>query len=94
MHCAVRLDLTLVELPPEEARIRRRTVRPPQKFFNPQQVNALGRQTLQRQRFPGMDLNGNYFEGNCFHDGYLLKEVNVGSMAKPCGEETQIQQVW
>ena len=77
-------DLTLAELPPEEARIRRKTVRPPQKFFNPQEVTALGRHSLRRQRFPGLDIYCDYFEGSYFHDGYLLKEMTVGSMIKPC----------
>lgn len=81
-----RLDLTLSNLPPEEARIRRRTVRPPQKFFNEQELAAMGKQRL-RQRFPAMDLNCDYFENNYYHDGYLLKEVTVGSMVKPCTDE-------
>jgi len=28
-----------------------------------------------------------FFEGNYYHDGYLLKEVTVGTMVKPCGED-------
>lgn len=82
-----RLDLTLSDLPPEEARIRRRTVRPPQKFFNAQELAALGKPSINRQRFPGMDLFCDYYEGNFYHDGYLLKEVTVGSMIKPCADE-------
>lgn len=88
IQCVPRLDLTLSELPPEEAKIRRRTVKPPQKFFNPQDVAAMGKQNLARQRFPGMnDLYCDFFEGNYYSDGYLLKEVTVGTMVKPCGEE-------
>lgn len=87
VQCVPRLDLTLADLPPEEARARRRTVRPPQKFFNPQEVAALGRQSLRRQRFPGLDIFCDYFEGNYYHDGYLLKEMTVGSMVKPCTED-------
>jgi len=87
VQCVPRLDLTLADLPPEEARVRRRTVRPPQKFFNAQEVAALGRQSLRRQRFPGMDLYCDYFEGNYYHDGYLLKEMTVGSMIKPTTED-------
>jgi transcription elongation factor SPT5 len=87
VQCVPRLDLTLSDLPPEEARARRRTVRPPMKFFNPQDVAALGRQTLRRQRFPGLDIYCDYFEGNYYHDGYLLKEMTVGSMVKPCTED-------
>lgn len=87
VQCVPRLDLTLSDLPPEEARIRRRTVRPPQKFFNAQEVAALGRQSLRRQRFPGLDIYCDYFEGNYYNDGYLLKEMTVGSMVKPCSEE-------
>jgi len=87
IQCVPRIDLTLSDLPPEEARVRRRTVRPPQKFFNPQEVAALGKHTL-RQRFPGMgDIYCDYFEGNYYNDGYLLKEVTVGTMVKPCGED-------
>ena len=88
IQCVPRLDLTLSELPAEEARIRRRTVRPPQKFFNAQEIAALGKQSLKRQRFPGMDsLYCDFFENNFYHDGYLLKEVTVGSMVKPCSAE-------
>ena len=87
VQCVPRLDLTLADLPPEEARLRRRTVRPPQKFFSPPEVHALGRHSLKRQRFPGLDIYCDYFEGNYFHDGYLLKEVTVGSMAKPTGDD-------
>jgi transcription elongation factor SPT5 len=87
VQCVPRLDLTLSDLPPEEARTRRRTVRPPMKFFNPQDVAAMGRQTLRRQRFPGLDIYCDYFEGNYYHDGYLLKEMTVGSMVKPCTDD-------
>jgi transcription elongation factor SPT5 len=86
VQCVPRLDLTLADLPPEEARIRRRTIRPPQKFFNEQEVAAMGRQRL-RQRFPGLDIYCDYLENNYYHDGYLLKEVTVGSMIKPCTDE-------
>ena len=87
VQCVPRLDLSLADLPPEEARARRRTIRPPMKFFNPQEVAALGRQSLRRQRYPGLDLYCDYFEGNYYHDGYLLKEMTVGSMVKPCTDE-------
>jgi len=98
IQCVPRLDLTLSDLPPEEAKIRRRTVKPPQKFFVSQEVASLGKQSLTRQRFPGgvgiMGLGSgsadnycDFFEGNYYHDGYLLKEVTVGTMVKPCGED-------
>lgn len=88
IQCVPRIDLTLSDLPPEEAKIRRRTVRPAQKFFNAQEVVALGKNTFGRQRFPGLgDIYCDYFEGNYYHDGYLLKEVSVGTMIKPCAEE-------
>ncbi len=87
IQCVPRIDLTLSDLPADEARIRRRTVKPPQKFFNAQEIAALGKQSLTRQRFPGMDIYCDFFEGNYYHDGYLLKEVTVGTMVKPCGED-------
>lgn len=87
VQCVPRLDLTLSDLAPEEARKRRRNIRPPQKFFNAQEVQALGRQTLKRQRFPGLDTSCDYFEGNYYDDGYLVKEMTVGSMIKPCTDE-------
>jgi transcription elongation factor SPT5 len=34
-----------------------------------------------------MDFYCSYFENNYYHDGYLLKEVTVGSMVKPCTDE-------
>ena len=86
VQCVPRVDLTLSSLPPEEARVRRRTVRPPQKFFNPQEVAAMGKQSLNRQRFPGLDIFCDHFEGSYYSDGYLLKEMTVGSMVKPCTE--------
>lgn len=82
-----RLDLALNDLPPEEARLRRKTIRPPQKFFNSVEVGAMGKQTLKRQRFPGLDIFCDYFEGNYFQDGYMIKEMTVGSMVKPCSDE-------
>lgn len=86
VQCVPRLDFTLLDMSPEEARIRRKTVRPPQKFFNDQELATLDRQIV-RQRFPGMDLFCSVFENNYYNDGYLLKEVTVGSMVKPCTEE-------
>lgn len=86
IQCVPRLDLTLANLNPDEARIRRRTVRPPQKFFNASEIRALGR-LVQRQRFPGLNDNCDYYEGSYYHDGYLLKEVTVGSVIKNCTEE-------
>mmetsp|Transcript_15570 Transcript_15570/g.26001 ORF Transcript_15570/g.26001 Transcript_15570/m.26001 type:complete len:784 (+) Transcript_15570:3-2354(+) len=81
-----RLDLTLSDLPPEQARIRRRTVRPPQKFFNAQEIAGMGKQTM-RQRFPGLDIFCDFFEGNYYHDGYQLKEMTVGTMVKKVTSE-------
>lgn len=89
VQCVPRLDYTLADLAPEEARKRRRNIRPPQKFFSAQEVQALGRQTLKRQRFPGLDTSCDYFEGNYYDDGYLVKEMTVGSMIKPCTDEDQ-----
>ena len=83
IQCVPRLDLTLADLSPEEAKIRRRTVRPPQKFFNPEDITALKRE-FTRQRFPISNEICDYFEGSYYHDGYLLKEVTVGTMIKPC----------
>ncbi|GKY96016.1 hypothetical protein MPSEU_000562100 [Mayamaea pseudoterrestris] len=86
IQCVPRLDLTLSDLTPEEARVRRKTVRPPQKFFHVQEIAALGKHSL-RQRFPGLDLYCDYFEGNYYKDGYLLKEMAVGTMVKPTTDE-------
>lgn len=90
-QCVPRLDLAAYNLSPEEARIRRRTVRPPMKFFNSQEVASmgdLGRSSVARQRFPGLDnVVCDYFEGNYYHEGYLLKEMTVGSMVKTCTDD-------
>ena len=80
-----RLDLTLLDLPPEQARIRRK-IKPPQKFFNQQEVVSMGRQVI-RQPFRPLDLYCDFFENNYYDDGYMLKEVTVGSMVKPCTED-------
>lgn len=87
IQCVPRLDLTLSDLPPEEARAKRRNVRPPQKFFNSQEIAALGKHSLNRQRYPPLGIMCDYFEGNYYHDGYLLKEMTVGSMVKPCTDD-------
>ena len=87
IQCVPRLDHTLADLPPDQARNRRKNVRPPQKFFNSQEVAALGRTTFRRQKFPGLDLQCDNYDGNYFYDGYLLKEMTVGSMVKPCTED-------
>ena len=88
VQCVPRLDLAALSLPPDEARIRRKTVRPPQKFFSEQELAALGyADRRHRQRFPGMDIYCDSFENNYYHDGYMLKEVTVGSMVKPCTGE-------
>jgi len=84
IQCVPRLDLTLSDLPPEEAKIRRRTVKPPQKFFNAAEIAAVGKHLL-RQRFPGLsDMMCDYFDGNYYTDGYLMKEVTIGTVVKPC----------
>ncbi len=84
IQCVPRLDLTLSDLPAEEAKVRRRTVKPAQKFFNAQEVAAMGKHLL-RQRFPGLnDLMCDYYDGNYYHEGYLLKEVTIGTVVKPC----------
>ena len=88
VQCVPRLDLAALSLPPQEARARRKVVRPPQKFFSEQELAALGyADRRHRQRFPGMDIYCDYFENNYYHDGYMLKEVTVGSMVKPCTSE-------
>jgi transcription elongation factor SPT5 len=83
VQCLPRLDLTLSELPPEE-RSRRKAIRPPQKFFSSQEVIARGKHDVGRQRFPALGKMCDFFEGNYFEDGYLLKEMTVGNMVKPC----------
>ena len=87
VQCVPRLDLTLGDLSAEEARMRRRTVRPPQKFFSPQELKAMGKHNILRQLFPGLNAYCYVFEGNFYEDGYLLKEMTVGSMVKPCTDE-------
>lgn len=84
IQCVPRLDLGLSDLTPEEAKVRRRTVKPPQKFFNAQEVASMGKHLI-RQRFPGLsDIMCDFFDGNYYHDGYLLKEVTIGTVVKPC----------
>jgi transcription elongation factor SPT5 len=46
----------------------------------------MGRQVM-RQYFRALDRNCDFFENNYYHDGYLLKEVTVGSMIKPSTED-------
>eukprot|EP00546_Thalassionema_frauenfeldii_P004555 CAMPEP_0178917180 /NCGR_PEP_ID=MMETSP0786-20121207/13100_1 /TAXON_ID=186022 /ORGANISM="Thalassionema frauenfeldii, Strain CCMP 1798" /LENGTH=1094 /DNA_ID=CAMNT_0020590695 /DNA_START=80 /DNA_END=3364 /DNA_ORIENTATION=- len=82
-----RLDLTLSRLSQEKARIRRRTVKPPQKFFNLEEVAAVGAGNATRTRFPGQDIQCDFYDGNYYHDGYQLKEMAVGTMIKKISAE-------
>lgn len=86
VQCVPRLDLALIGMNPDDARVRRKTVRPPQKFYNEQEIGALHGERV-RQRFPALDIFCDLFENNFYSDGYLLKEVTVGSMVKPTTEE-------
>ena len=49
LECAIQyvscLDLALSDLPPKEAKIRQCAVKPPQKFFNAQEIVATGKQS-------------------------------------------------
>jgi transcription elongation factor SPT5 len=48
----------------------------------------MGNQYGLRQRFPGMnDVMCDFFDGNYYSDGYLLKEVTIGTVVKPCTAE-------
>ena len=87
IQCVPRLDLVLSDLPPEEAKVRRNTVRPPQKFFNSQDIIARGKHDLERRRYPPLGIMCDYYDNNYYESGYLLKEMTVGSMVKPCTED-------
>jgi len=83
IQCVPRIDIQAFGLSVEEQRIRRRTVRPPQKFFNESEIRAHGL-NVDRKKFAAYgNRTYDFFEGNYYHDGYLLKEVNVGTMIKP-----------
>lgn len=82
-----RLDLTLLDLPPEQARVRRK-IKPPQKFFNPQEVDAAtGKESIRQPYRPLDGIYCDFFDNNYYLDGYLIKEVTVGSMIKPVTED-------
>mmetsp|Transcript_42198 Transcript_42198/g.101536 ORF Transcript_42198/g.101536 Transcript_42198/m.101536 type:complete len:839 (-) Transcript_42198:78-2594(-) len=84
VKCVPRIDFTALKMDGEEARNRKRSVRPPQKFFNPQELAAVELDHRRsRQRFPGMDVMCDNLDGNYYHNGFLLKEVTVGTMVKP-----------
>jgi transcription elongation factor SPT5 len=88
VQCVPRLDLAALGMSKEDQRVRKKTVRPAQKFFNEQELVTLGYAGQRtRQRFPGMDMYCDFFENNYYHDGYLWKEVTVGSMVKACTDE-------
>jgi len=76
-----RIDWDASNLSLEEARFRRKTVRPPAALYNVQQAIAQGK-TVDRQRFAGIDKTCDVFEGNYYLDGYCLKEMTI-NMIKP-----------
>jgi len=86
VQCVPRLDHRLADLTPEEQKVRRKTVRPPAKIFNAGDVS--NKNSITRQRFPGMNERYDFYDGNYFHDGYLIKEFNVNTMVKPCSEDS------
>jgi len=58
---------------------RKKTVRPPQRFFNPDEVKLTGGRLMDQRR----DVYGGYFyvyDGNKYKDGYLLKVMNIKSL--------------
>eukprot|EP00548_Thalassiothrix_antarctica_P014381 CAMPEP_0194175546 /NCGR_PEP_ID=MMETSP0154-20130528/9559_1 /TAXON_ID=1049557 /ORGANISM="Thalassiothrix antarctica, Strain L6-D1" /LENGTH=1076 /DNA_ID=CAMNT_0038889385 /DNA_START=101 /DNA_END=3331 /DNA_ORIENTATION=+ len=82
-----RLDLTLAKLKKEgmrdQARVRARTVKPPQKFFNPQEVLSVVNEDVKRLMMPRLDnIYCDFFVGNYYHEGYQLKEMTVGTMIR------------
>jgi len=74
-----RLDLTLLKLPPDEAKERKKQMgqrKPPQKFFNYAEVREAGGD-VQRKRMPGAASLYDFFQNNYFANGFLIKELNI-----------------
>jgi len=93
MKCIVkavpRYDLTLHQLPAEQAKIRRKTVRPAKKFFNAQDVSQMGGY-VGSARMPPFNDTYNTYEGNFYDDeGYMVKEMKVGNTVVACTEEVR-----
>jgi len=94
IQCVPRLDLApLGDLTEEEKRIRRKTVRPPQRMFNETEIppDRQGVEPLSWRETVKSPLKMRFacckFENNYYHDGYLLKLVTVATMVKTCSED-------
>merc|ERR1712238_449128 len=94
IQCVPRLDLApLGDLTEEEKKIRRKTVRPPQRMFNETEIppDRQGVEPLSWRETVKSPLKMRFacckFENNYYHDGYLLKLVTVATMAKTCSED-------
>merc|ERR1712238_158038 len=94
IQCVPRLDLApLGDLTEEEKRIRRKTVRPPQRMFNETEIppDRQGVEPLSWRETVKSPLKMRFacckFENNYYHDGYLLKLVTVATMVKTCSKD-------
>jgi len=72
-----RLDLTVLRLPPDEARLRRKQqpARPQQKFFNYTEVRNAGGD-VQRKRMSGSASWYDFFQNNFYLNGFMIKELS------------------
>lgn len=73
-----RLEYKKQEPPQDKDGKRKRAIRPPARFFNPDESNAKDR--LDRRLDPHTKEAYYVFEGHKFKDGYLLKTMNVKSL--------------
>ena len=83
-----RIDLGLYKLKSNaERRKRKKEVRPPQTYFNDEKVNEASNGGVGSGRMPGMSDLYSTFEGNFYRDGFLYREVQVGSVVKQITSE-------
>ncbi|CAN0011203.1 unnamed protein product [Ectocarpus fasciculatus] len=63
-----------------ETRNARKSLRPPQRFFNPEEIKQASDEAMvDRRRFQGHGDHMDYFQNNFFLNGFVVKEVNVST---------------
>jgi hypothetical protein len=84
-----RIDLSLHGMDKEEAKRRKKSVRPPKRVFNASEVHQAGG-TTSNGKLPGYDVNLASYGPDFFSpDGFLVREVAVGTVAVPITEESK-----
>ncbi|CAM9620819.1 unnamed protein product [Chrysoparadoxa australica] len=86
-----RLDLSQINRSAEEKNTRK-GMKPPQKWFDPVEVGKAGG-VIERRRFINTGDMLDWFSGNFYRNGFVLKEVNVSSQVNSVDVEPTLEEL-